>query len=272
MIGTKPISKPVSCAVAFAISTLAAIPFASAADGFSVFEPIVETNASAGDVGFHYLLDGGAWKTAQMYDPDGDRMLDLRGTEDLKEQGMTELFMESAEPLCWHAPDSDPDEVVTVAQFIERFEKGIYTVNGRNLAGEAITIKGKLTHNLPAAPKTRIVVDNDATVTINWTPGTDLGHCAVPRGIPKPGSVKVVRWEVAVEPNEDALPGGKLPAGVPFAKLTLQLLGKARSVVVPESFIEGYLAVGVNEFKGEVGARELGGNQTFTEIEFTVED
>jgi hypothetical protein len=255
----------------FAASALTCPLVAAAADGFSVFEPIVETNASAGDVGFHYLLDGGAWKTGQMYDPDGDRLLDLRGTEDLEEQGMTELFMESAEPPCRLGPDTDPDEVVTVAEFIERFETGVYTVKGRNLHGEAITIAGRLTHRLPAAPKTDIVVDADNIVTINWETGTDLGNCAVPRGIPNPARVKVVRWEVAVEPNADALPGGVLPKGVPFAKLTLQLLGAQRSVVVPASFIAGYLAVGVNEFKGEVGAREVGGNQTFTEIEFTID-
>ena len=142
---------------------------------------------------------------------------------------------------------------------------------GRNLAGEAIAIQGKLTHKLPAAPETEIVVDPDNTVTISWEIGTDLGNCAVPRGLRNPARVRVVRWEVAVEPNADALPGGVLPNGVPFAKLTLQLLGKQRSVVVPASFIDGYLAVGVNEFKGEVGAREVGGNQTFTEIEFTIE-
>ena len=43
---------------------------------------------------------------------------------------MTELFMESAEPPCWNAPDVDPEEVVTVADFIERFEKGTYKVSG----------------------------------------------------------------------------------------------------------------------------------------------
>ena len=235
-----------------------------------MFEPFVETNASAGDVGFHYLLDGGAWKLAQMFDPDGTRILDIKGTDDYQEQGITESFMESAEPPCWLAPDVDPDEVVTVADFIERFEKGTYKVNGRNTAGEFITIQGALTHNLPAAPIVNIVVNNH-TVRINWRPGTNLGRCAVPPGIPNPANVKVVRWEVAVEPNEDELPGGKLPAGVPLAKLNLQLVGSARTLVVPAAYIEGYLAKGVNEFKGEVGAKEKGGNQTFTELEFTIE-
>lgn len=268
MIGT--IRAQLAFLIAFAVSTLAGAPVASAADGYEVFEPFVETNASAGDVGFHHLLDGGAWKTAQMFDPDGDRILDVKGTDDFQEQGATELFMESAEPPCWLAPDVDPDEVVTVAEFIERFEKGTYTVRGRNIAGEYITIQGVLTHNLPAAPRVNIVVNGD-TVTINWAPGTNLGNCAVPPGIPNPANVKVVRWEVAVEPNEDALPGGKLPNGVPVAKVNVQLIGSARSLVVPPAFIKSYLAKGVNEFKGEVGAREKGGNQTFTELEFNIE-
>lgn len=261
--------RPLAFAVAIAVSALAGT--AIAADGYNVFEPFVETNATAGDVGFHYLLDGGAWKTAQMFDPDGDRILDVRGTEDFAEQGMTELFMESAEPPCFAAPGEDPSEVVTVAQFIQRFEKGVYVVRGRNTAGEAIAIKGRLTHKLPAAPKTAIAFGEDG-VTISWAVGNDLGPCAVPAGIPNPATVKVVRWEVAVEPNADALDGGVLPPGVPFAKLNMQLLGSESSLLVPASFIEGYLAVGVDEFKGEVGAREVGGNQTFTEFEFSIEE
>jgi hypothetical protein len=255
---------------AIALSTLAETPAASADEGFEVFRPFVEINASAGDVGFHYLLDGGAWKLAQMFDADGTRILDVKGTDDLLEQGMTELFMESAEPPCWKAPDVDADEVVTVADFIERFEKGTYKVSGRNLAGELIAIQGVLTHNLPAAPIVQIAV-NDHRVTINWKPGTNLGKCAVPPGIPSPANVKVVSWEVAVEPDEEALPGGKLPNGVPLAKLNMQLLGNARTLVVPAPYIESYLAKGVNEFKGEVGAKEKGGNQTFTELEFAIE-
>ena len=157
-------------------------PVASAAEGFKVFEPIVETNASAGDVGFHYLLDGGAWKMAQLFDADGDRILDLKGT---------------------------------VAEFIERFEAGRYLVRGRNLAGEPISIRGVLTHNLPAAPRTNIVVDADHTVTINWSRGTDLGNCAVPPGIPDPATVRVVRWEVAVEPNAGARLAGRCRRACP---------------------------------------------------------
>jgi hypothetical protein len=93
----------------------------------------------------------------------------------------------------------------------------------------------------------------------------------VPSNIPRPGTVEVVLWEVAVEPDVDALPGGELPEDVPFGKLTMQLLGDERSLVVPTSFISRYRAAGVSAFKGEVGAREQGGNQTFTEIEFSTE-
>jgi hypothetical protein len=157
-----------------------------------------------------------------------------------------------------------------VRQFTERFEEGAYRVTGRAQSGEYVSIEGELTHDLPAAPRVAIEVDGD-DVTIRWEPGNDLGRCAVPSGIPNPGTVAVVRWEVAVEPNEDALPGGELPDGVPFGKLTMQFLGDERSVLVPASFIAPYRAAGVNEFKGEVGAREEGGNQTFTEIEFTTE-
>ena len=83
---------------------------------FDEFVPIVEINATDGDIGFHVLLDGEGWRVARIYDSDWDRMLRVRGTDDLEEQGVTELFIESAEPLCWDDPEADDDEEIVVVE------------------------------------------------------------------------------------------------------------------------------------------------------------
>ena len=256
----------------FALSALAiaVTPNLATAEEFSAFDPIVEINATDGDVGFHVLLDGDPWKRAKIYDGDGDRMFKGIGTDDLDEQGITELFMESAEPPCWDDGEVDEDEIVTVEEFMERFEAGTYSARGRTIDGERLTAEGVLTHDLPAAPHTEYAIDGDE-VTISWSGGDDLGNCAVPDGM-DPGSVDVVRWEVVVEPNVDELPGGELPPGVPFGKLTIQLPADVTSLEVPDEFMAPYLDADVTEFKGEVGAKEVSGNQTFTEFEFSTDE
>ena len=62
-------------------------------------------------------------------------------------KGVTELFFESAEPLCWD--DGSGDETVTLEEFIDRFEAGVYTARGRTLDGERLRSRARFTHNIP---------------------------------------------------------------------------------------------------------------------------
>lgn len=241
-------------------------------DEFSEFEPIVEINATDGDVGFHMLLDGDPWRFAKVYDPRWLRLISGYAGGPLNRQGITEFFLESAEPLCWDDPEEEGERIITVAQFIRRFQAGTYTAFGWTIENTMLRSEGELTHALPAAPVVEIEVitedeDGEVEVVVHFAPGTDLGQCAFDDAdIPDPASVPVVRWEVVVEPDDDAVE----EAGLPFAKFTVQLLGDERSVEVPEEFLEPYLDAGITEFKGEVGAKEASGNQTFTEIEFEI--
>ena len=239
---------------------------------FDEFEPIVEINATDGDIGFHVLLDGEAWNVAKIYDSDWDRMFRGRGTDDLDEQGVTELFMESAEPLCWDDPEAEEDEeIVTLEDFVDRFEAGVYHARGRTLEGDRLRAEGLLTHNLPGAPETEVTAemeDGDLEIEIGWQAGSDLGNCDFPEGlIPDPASVEVVRWEIVVEPNED-----QVPEGVAIGNFMVQLPGDVDEVEIPEEWLEAYMDAGVTLFKYEVGAREESGNQTFTEDEFDIND
>ena len=257
-------------------TTVHAMPWSWDPEPYDEFLPIVEINASDGDIGFHVLLDGEGWMVSRVFDSEWDQMLKVRGTDDLYEQGITELFIESAEPLCWEDPEADEDaEIVTLEEFVDRFEAGTYHARGWTLDGVLLVAHAPLTHNLPAAPTDVEVVvemeDGDLEVEIRWSPGTDLGHCAYPDGlIPDPATVPVVRWEIAVEPEED-----ELPDGIAFSKVTIQLPGTLEAdddgkfeVEVPESFIETYLEADVTAFKFEVLAREESGNQTASEGTF----
>lgn len=243
---------------------------------YDEFVPIIEINATDGDIGFHVLLDGEAWQVSRIFDSDWDRMLRVRGTDDLEEQGVTELFIESAEPLCWEDPERDPDDpIFTLEEFLDRFKAGTYHARGRTLEGELLRAEAELTHELPAAPSdVEVNVDMDdgeVEVEISWSKGDDLGNCAYPDGlIPDPAEVDVYRWEIVVEPNED-----QVPEGMAISKFVVQLPGSLDAddleVEVSEAFIGAYLDAGVTEFKYEIGAREESGNQTFTEGEFEIE-
>jgi len=264
--------KSVFVTMAVAVSGMAFVTTATAeTEEFGEFVPIVEINATDGDVGFHVLVDGDGWKRLYVYDPKGDRILRAKPRDDLRKQGITEFFIESAEPACWfdeEDEEADPDEVQTVAEFVERFEAGTYLATGRTIDGDKLESEAELTHNLPAAPIVEVDIADDGEITISWSTGVDLGKCEVPDSIPDPAGVEVIRWEIAIEPNEDAFEDEELPDGVVFAELTMQLPGDITSLVVPPEYIDAYIAAGVVEFKGEVGAREESGNQTFTEFFF----
>ena len=276
-----PFTKPAMIGIALAGVLTSALAGATAAvaEGprgdlgeFDEFDPIVEINATDGDVGFHMLLDGDAWRSATVFDPGWRRVVTGVAAGGLRKQGITELFLESAEPLCWNDPEEPDAEVVTVVDFLKRFRAGTYTAFGWTIDRELIRSAGELTHSLPAAPDvavdTEVDEDGEIEVTINWTPGHDLGRCAFDDAdIPDPAGVQVVRWEVVVEPDEDAVD----QAGLPFGVFSVELQAHARSVEVPEEFVEAWVDAGITGFKVEVGAKEESGNQTFTELQFELD-
>lgn len=245
---------------------------------FDETKVIIEINATDGDVGFHAKYDAGAWWKVMMWNPHGKKLLKEIASGPLREQGMTENFFESAEPLCVADPE-DPDEmVVTLAEFLSRFPAGNYDLVGSNNEGEYLLGSTELTYNIPAAPDASAMEDEGEPVAfeagediiIAWEPGTDLGgkcddvYLVMDGIIPDPASVEVVAWEAAVEPECDI-------DFEPELKFTAQLSADQTSVTVPGEFMSGYLAAGCHEFKFEIGAIEESGNQTFTEGEFEVE-
>ena len=187
-------------------------------DGFGECKVLIEINASDGDIGFHFLMDGDDLNSARLFDPNGAKVFQDQAKGPLTEQKLTETFAESAEPLCWDDEDADSDEeIVTLEEFLDRWAAGTYTFTGMADGGEKSMGMTELTYELPAAPSE---VDFDGSV-ISWESGEDLGNCASADDLDDlvaedilplhPEDVVVDAWEIVLEPDvADGDPTGAL--------------------------------------------------------------
>lgn len=233
---------------------------------FGECKALIEINATDGDIGFHFLMDGDDLTSGVINDPKGAKVFEESAKGPLKDQKLTETFAESAEPPCWPDPEADPDEeIVTLEEFLERWAAGTYVFSGMGEGGEKSTGETQLTHELPAAPSG---VAFDGRV-ISWAAGTDLGRCAtrselddiVAAGalLVHPADVTVAAWEIVLEPDvaeED--PTGKLV-------FSLRVPGDiaSKAVTVPAEYLASLPED--TRVKIEVGAIGGGDNATFTE-------
>ncbi len=241
---------------------------------FSEVFAIIEINSTDGDAGFHAKYDGGPWVNVLMIDPDGNVILDQAAAGGLGEQQITENFFESAEPLCETDPEEPDEEVVTFAEFLERFPEGSYMFVGESGDGELIVGETEFSYNIPAAPDISATEDvefaADETVVVSWAPGSDLGEKCHDQSliddgiIPDPTTVEVVGWELVIESDNDE-------ASDPPRVLSVQTPPGQTSVSIPDEFFAQFLEDGFNVFKFEVGAKEETGNQIFSEGTFTIE-
>ncbi len=235
---------------------------------------LIEINATDGDIGFHFLMDGDDLIKSEVNNPDGQKIFEAIAKKEEREQFMTETFVESAEPLCWDDPEADPEDledVVTLVEFLELWTPGFYEFVGRGEEGEMVSGETELTYLLPAAPAN--VMFNVRKNVISWDAGVDLGKCATNADLDDlvtdgvlpvhPEYVMVDAWEVVFEPDvEDGDPLGQL-------KFTIRVSGNLDDfsplkVTVPKEYIDSIPDDTL--VKIEVGA--IGGedNATFTEI------
>jgi hypothetical protein len=233
---------------------------------FGECKTLIEINASDGDIGFHFLMDGDDIKGAMLKDPNGAKVYQNLAKGPLLDQKLTELFVESAEPLCWADPEADPgEEIVILEEFLERWTTGSYRFSAKGDQGERLIGETDLTHSLPAAP---VDVEFDGGV-ISWAFGQDLGKCGsveklnelVSIGIlpEHPKGVTIAAWEIVLEPDvEDGDPLSTL-------KYTIRLPGDLtpKEVTVPADYLASLPPD--TPVKVEVGAIGEDDNATFTE-------
>ncbi len=231
--------------------------------GFGECKVLIEINATDGDIGFHFLMDGDDLIFARLRGPDGLIFAD-EAAGPMSEQFMTEMFVESAEPPCFEEEGTN-SEHTTLEEFLDRWAAGTYLAVGKNEDGDVSEGATILTHEIPAAPAE---LDFDTTTgLITWEPGDDLGECAdnaelaalVTAGVlPKhPEDVDIDRWEVVLEPDtDDGDPTGEL-------KFTVRVPASSNQVTVPAD----YLASLPDDTPVKVEVGGMGGedNATFTE-------
>jgi hypothetical protein len=164
---------------------------------FSEAELFFELNDTDGDLGIHASIDGEPWTDLEIEGPGDRTLLDIFSRGQLRTQGMTQLFFESAEPSF--------DEL-NPADFFRRFPEGLYEIEGRSQAGGTIESTAVLSHVLAAPPENILVsgapaaetCDTEplpmvsAPVIIDWEPVT-RSHPE----IGKAGSIKVSRYALS---------------------------------------------------------------------------
>lgn len=231
-------------------------------DSFDEAFIFFELNDTDGDLGIHALIDGDAWKSLEIEDPRGRKMLNIFVQGRLNRQGLTELFFESAEPSF--------DELAPEV-FFSRFPKGKYKIKGITLEGEELESEVRLSDVMPAPPEiffadgTPAAEDCDAddlpvfyandSIVISWDDVTQHHP-----GLGKPGNIKVHSYEVVVEIDE-----------TPWKTSTI-LPHDATSFEVPEEILElaDFDEEGEAEIKFEVLVRADNYNQTAVESCFII--
>jgi len=203
---------------------------------------IIEVNATDGDAGIQISVDADGWEILRVFDPEERKVFEVRGSGSVREQGITELFIESAEPSFDEVP---------LDEFLDRFPEGEYSFTGRTTEGERLRGKAQFTHNIPAAPvivfpANNAVLPANLQVVIDWQPVTG----------PFPGgnsAVTVIGYQVIVD----------LEGSEPLRRFTVNLPASITHLTVSPEFIRPR-----SEYKFEVLAIEVGGNQTITESRF----
>jgi len=199
---------------------------------------IIEINDTDGDAGIQLFLDGEGWDYMAVFDPNGKMVLDFGAGGSIGEQGITELFFESAEPSF----DDQP-----LAELLALFPEGYYRFRGMTTEGDRLNGAAKLTHAIPDAP---IIVfppdgaegvDPDDTV-IEWIEVLD-----------PPGS-RMIGYQVIVERDEDDRS---------LKVFSVQIRRGLTSVLVPPAFM-----MQNTTYKVEILAIERSGNQIISENEF----
>ncbi len=200
----------------------------------------IEFNATDDDAGLQFFIDAETWRHVTVTNPRGRKIADFDAGTVIRNFGLSELFSESSEPSFDELP---------FAEFKKLFPAGIYTFRGQDIDGQQLRSTFRLTHVIPDGPRITSPTDGQTLppdgVTVRWRPVTT------------PAGVHVIAYEVIVVADESGL-------GTAERTVDVTLPATATHLHVPA----GFLTPG--GYKAEVLAIERSGNQTLTEVAFTV--
>jgi hypothetical protein len=149
---------------------------------------------------------------------------------------LTELFSESSEPSFDEFP---------LRKFKRLFPEVRYSFVGTTIEGRRLVGRARLSHDIPDGPQITSPADGSmvalGSIVARWNP------------VPEPTGIDVVGYRAIVE-RED-----------PLRVFSADLPASVTSVTIPSEFLQSG-----TQYKLEVQAIEASGNQTLTEIEFSV--
>lgn len=123
-------------------------------------EVFIEFNATDGDFGIQFFWDGEPWRWMMVKNERKRPVLSVWTNKNVRKQGLTEGFFESAEPAL--------DEL-SLEEFLERFPEGEYKFRGRTLDKKWLVGEAELTHYIPCPPRIGSVGD-PGTLKVAWRP------------------------------------------------------------------------------------------------------
>jgi hypothetical protein len=246
-VGKKPIAimKPMCILPVFLLAAFSLLINTSLlwAASFSQTKIIIEVNATAEDAGIQIFVDAEGWNRLEVFDPKGQKIVDVTGSNSVRKQGVTELFFESAEPSF---------EEQSLEELFALFPAGSYTFRGTTVDGQPLNGKAQLSHAIPAGPQ--IVSPAEGTVlapnnpvVIDWNAVTT----------PFPGTtspIKIRGYQIIVEQVKPE----------PLRIFSVNVPAAVTSVTVSPEFIQANA-----EYNFEVLTIDAGGNQTISEGSFT---
>jgi cbb3-type cytochrome oxidase subunit 3 len=198
---------------------------------------IIEFNSTSQDIGVQFLIDAEIWDHVFVVNPTGNKIFEVFGRGTVKNFGLSELFSESDEPSL--------DET-SMQEFLSKFPAGQYKFFGTTPDGENFEGTTTFTHNIPDGPSIVSPARNGKMplnkAIIQWDPVTT------------PAGIQIAGYQVVIE------------KGNPVRALQIDLPATATSLKVPPEFLQSG-----KQYKFEVLAKEVGGNQTITEWSFRTE-
>ena len=197
---------------------------------------IIEVNGTDGDAGLQIFVDAEAWRQVAVFRPDGQQITDFRTAGPVNDYGLTELFSESSEP---------PFTVFPLERFKALFPEGVYTFTGTTIKGDTLAGSAMLSHDIPDGPEILFPEDGAriarGEAVVRWDAGS------------QPAGVEIVGYQVVVTREN------------PHRVFTVDLPASVNSLTISPEFLESHTGYAL-----EVLAIEASGNQTLTEVGFTV--